>query len=248
MAGKLGKLPARHDRRDLVYASYAATTLHAPRTVKANLRAFSDWGMLGNDSVGDCVLAGGDHETMLWDKLGGKQVEFGPQDAIADYSAITGYDPNDPSTDRGTDVHNALNYRRKVGLRDAHGERHKLGGFVALEPGNTTHVREAVWLFAAVGIGFEVPGSAMQQFDDGKPWTVVPGQRIEGGHYVPVIGYGPRSLYCVTWGRVQEMSWGFFEKYCDEAYALLSPEMLVGGRSVAGFSLRQLKADLAKLA
>ena len=41
-----------------------------------------------------------------------------------------------------------------------------------------------------------------------------------GGHYVYVPGYTPPGPVCVTWGRKQQMTWAWFAKYCDEAYAV----------------------------
>jgi hypothetical protein len=68
--------------------------------------------MLGNDTVGDCVLAGGGHETMLWNREAGKTVPFTAANSIKDYSAITGYAPADPSSDKGTDMEIADAYNR----------------------------------------------------------------------------------------------------------------------------------------
>lgn len=87
----------------------------------------------------------------------------------------------------------------------------------------------------------------MDQFNAGKAWTVVKGSPIDGGHYVPAIGYDSRYVYVVTWGKVQKMSWGFFAKYCDEAIAYLSTEMLLNGKSLEGFDVNQLNADLSAL-
>ena len=50
----------------------------------------------GFDGAGDCVFAGGDHETMLWTLEGGAPASFTGANAIADYSAVTGYDPKAP--------------------------------------------------------------------------------------------------------------------------------------------------------
>jgi hypothetical protein len=36
-----------------------------------------------------------------------------------------------------------------------------------------------------------------------------------------VCGYTKLGPVCVTWGRKQQMSWAFFRKYCDEAYAII---------------------------
>jgi hypothetical protein len=42
-----------------------------------------------------------------------------------------------------------------------------------------------------------------------------------GGHYIFVPGYTPLGPVCITWGRKQQMTWKFFDKYCDEAYAII---------------------------
>ena len=36
-----------------------------------------------------------------------------------------------------------------------------------------------------------------------------------------ITGYDPFGPTCVTWGKKQPMSWKFFGKYCDEAYAVI---------------------------
>jgi hypothetical protein len=259
MAYKLGKLPPSPDHRDLLFESYANPRFAPPPVDTGDLRKVADWGMLGNGpdpsvapgfgGAGDCVFAGADHESMLWMTEGGSAIDglFTGKTAIADYSAVTGYDPADPSTDRGTMVRDALKYRRKTGIVDMRSGRHKLSAFVALEPGNTTQVKEAIHVFDAVGIGFRFPDSAMAQFDAGKPWRVVAGAQVEGGHYVPLIGYDERSVFCVTWSKVQPMTWGFFSKYTDEAWALLCREFLVNGASPDGFDWTALEQDLSAL-
>jgi hypothetical protein len=196
------------------------------------------------------VFAGGAHETMLWTTESGATARFTGKDSIADYSKVKGYNEHAPldngqnPTDKGTDVRAGLSYRQKTGLVDATGKRHKIGAFVRLEIANTTELLEALYLFSAVGVGFKFPDSAMDQFDKNKPWSVVPGPAPTEGHYVPLVAYR-KNLVCVSWGRVQEMTVSFFEKYTDEAWAILSPEFLAQARSPEGFDLAQLKADLA---
>lgn len=248
---KLGKRPATYDKRDLLYTKYRNTQIdlppHPARFGHGTL--VKSWGMLGNDQYGDCVFAGGAHETMLWNKEAGKNVAFSAESVLGDYGAVTGFTPNDPNSDQGTNVRDALSYRRSTGLADASGSRHQIAAFVALEPGNWEQLLEAVYLFSGVGIGVEFPASAMDQFDQGKPWSVVPGSPIEGGHYIPVIGHATRdSVSVVTWGQKIYMTSAFYKKYCDEAYALLSQEMMTKtGKSREGFDFEELKADLSLL-
>ena len=211
---KLGKREPEADHRDLLFESYAPAKLPQPPSVYGWQGEIQAWGMLGNDQFGDCVFAGADHETMLWTKLGGRPARFTDSDALADYGAVTGFDPKDPSTDQGTNVRDALKYRQKTGIRDSADKRHNIGAYVALEPGNVAQLREAVYLFSAAGIGIRFPESAMAQFSAGKPWQVVAGAKVDGGHYVPVVGWNRRYLFCVTWGKVQPMTRTFYKRYC----------------------------------
>jgi hypothetical protein len=246
---KFGKKPATYDSRDFRFMHYRRGPLpsHPAQFGHENLIGTDAWGMLGNDTAGDCVFAGSDHETMLWTGEAGNPVTFEPESAISDYSAVTGYDPGKPETDRGTDVRQALQYRQLTGLIDSKGTRHKIGAYLALEPGNTDDLLEALYLFSAVGIGLQVPESAIDQFHAGQPWSVVHGRpKIVGGHYVPLVA-DRGNLVCVTWGRLQQMTLQFYKRYCDEAWAILSPEMLKGGLSLEGFDMTQLQIDLSAL-
>lgn len=239
----LGKQDPVYDRRTLLLEHFTTATLVAPAAVPP---PSLPWGMLGNDTAGDCVWAGADHEVMLWHAASSRpRAVFTSADALADYSAVTGYTPSDPATDKGTMVLDAMKYRTATGVRDHHGARHKLGAYAALTPGHQDHIRYAIATLSAVGVGIQFPSSAMDQFQAGKPWSVVAGARIEGGHYIPLCGYDARYAYCVTWGKVQPMTWGFLTRYCDEAWGLLSPELLTtAGRSPHGLDLNGLRAAL----
>jgi len=245
---KLGKKEYKSSEKDFKYSKYVnLVKLPTYPNVFGHNAMFKDWGMLGNDIVGDCVFAGADHETMIWTTEGKKPASFTNACALSDYSKVTGYVSGDPSTDNGTDVREALTYRRKTGIKDSKGKRHKIGAFLLLDQKNLNHILTATYLFSAVGIGLRFPDSAMEQFDQNKPWTVVKGPEPKEGHYVPIVGYDGKYIYCVTWGKTQAMSIDFFLKYCDEAWAILSEEFLVNGKSPEGFDLNQLKQDLSLL-
>lgn len=245
---KLGKLPARKNSVSFRLRDYlAVTTLPTPPS-KFSQPAIGSWGMLGNDQYGDCVWAGAGHETMVWDKDANKLVTITTQNALAAYTAVTGFNPKDPNTDQGTDMTTAASYRRKTGILDAASKRHKVAAYLSITPGNTEELKQSVYLFNAVGIGIQFPSSAMDQFNSKKPWTVVKGSSIEGGHYIPAIGYDASYIYVVTWGAIQKMAWSFFAKYCDEAIAYVSADMLnTSGKSIEGFDATQLEADLKVL-
>ena len=65
-----------------------------------------------------------------------------------------------------------------------------------------------------------------------------------GGHAVDVVRYDARMLTVVTWGGLKELTWSFWDRYCDEAYCLLSTDFLEAGKAPNGFDLAALKRDL----
>src|SRR6478752_3721205 len=247
---RLGKLPARPDAVQLKMTRYLIpATLPTPPGEFGHDAAIADWEMLGNDTVGDCVIAGGLHETMLWTVNGSVEATMSTAAAIKNYSAITGYRPSagpvgDNPTDRGTDMQVAASYRRKKGLVDAAGKRHKVGAYLAIDPGDLEQHFLAMYLFGAIGIGVKFPASAMAQFRAGQPWTVVKNSKIEGGHYVSGVARRGGELIVVTWGREQVVDPAFLTKYNDGSIAYVSAEYLRKGKSPEGFNAAQLKADL----
>jgi hypothetical protein len=247
---KLGKKPARAGAITFALARYAdAAALPAvPATFGHDgLIGAKDWLMLANDRYGDCVWAGAAHETMMLEREAGTIVSFTDADVLGDYAAVTGFDPKAPQTDQGTDMQAAADYRRKTGICDWGGKRHTIAAYLALEPGNLTHLYQAAYLFGAVGIGLEFPASAFDQTDRGEPWDVVTQSPNEGGHYVPLLGRRADGLHVVTWGALQVMTEAFLKTYCDEAIAYVSRECLVAQKSPEGFDYGALIGDLAAL-
>ncbi len=54
-----------------------------------------------------------------------------------------------------------------------------------------------------------------------------------------------RTLTCITWGKPKKMTLAWFEKYCSEAYALVSTDWLQSnGLAPSGFDLDALEKDL----
>lgn len=250
---KLGKTPARPNAVTFKLAEFIdrsklpkppATFGHYAKPI-----APDRWGMLGNDSYGDCVWAGAAHETMLFSALGsGTACAFDDKSVLSDYSAVTGFDPNRPETDNGTDMERAAAYRRQTGIVDTNGKRHKIGAYVALRPGSVEDLWYATYLFEVVGIGTLMPRAAMDQFEKRQAWTVPKGDpQIEGGHYIPGIGRSRGRINIVTWGRVHPMTAAFYHAFSDEAIAYVSEETLREGKSEEGFDMPKLLDYLSQL-
>lgn len=246
---KLGKAPARKGAVKLRLRDYLDTSIlpKPPKSFGHEDLVPGAWNMLGNDSYGDCVWAGAAHETMLWNAEAGKQIVFSDQAVLSDYTAVTGFSQGDPNSDQGTDMQVAASYRRKTGVVDAGGTRHQVAAYLAITPGDVEEHKLALYLFGAVGIGIRFPGYAMDQFNEGKPWTRHLFYSIEGGHYIPLVARRGGRFVCVTWGREQPMTDAFFKKFNDESVAYVSLETLKDGRSLEGFNAAQLQADLEAL-
>lgn len=243
---KLGKLPAQSDRLSIRLADYMGD-IPAPPPNFGHQALVPDWRMLANDIYGCCVFSGAGHEHELLSAEGGKPALFTDANVLAAYSAVTGFDPAIPGTDHGTVVIDALNYRRATGMTDSAGGIHKVEAFAKISP-DPDAIAQAAWLFSAVGVGIQMPASAMRQFNKGLPWTLPPGYSpIQGGHYVPIIGRTDTFLVCVSWGRLQLISPDFMAKYCDEAYAIFCPEFFTNGKSPEGFDAPALQADMSKM-
>jgi len=248
-AMKLGKKAPRHDNRTLLLANYLKHDVLPPPPPSLDYAAKSgikSWGMMANDSIGDCTCAAAGHEIMLWTALAGRPVVPADADIVAAYSAITGYDPNDPNTDQGANEIDVLNYFRNTGIAG-----HKIGAYFACEPANIDHVKIGCDLGVGVYIGLALPLSAQTQ----AVWSVpIGGARGRGapgswgGHAVPVVAYDAHGLTVVTWGQLKRMSWRFWQDYCEEAYVIASTDYLDGsGKAPAGIDWAALQADLAAL-
>lgn len=250
----LGKRPARPGAISFKAATYLAEP-HAFPNIPPTFGHYGrgeglDFGMLANDKFGNCVLAGAAHETMIWTHRSGDgaPAAFSDNSVLSDYAAITGFDPANPATDQGTDMAEAASYRRRTGIIDASGARHKIDAYMALRQGDPDQLALAVYLFGCAGVGLQLPDFSDDQFDHGQPWSVRGVGSNLGGHYAPCVGRNSRGDFIVvTWGRLHAMSREFYMKFSDEAVAYLSPESLRGGKSPEGFDADRLRGDLAAL-
>jgi hypothetical protein len=199
----------------------------------------ADWPMYGNDQYGDCVWAMIGHTIEAATTYGqGQTVKVSDADVLKGYSAVTGFDPADPSTDQGTVIQDALDYWRKVGVGG-----HKIMAFAQIDHTNLDEIDAALYLFGHVQLGIDFPAVAMDQFNEGKPWDVVADDGgNEGGHAISgglarrdaatpfpprpeLVGKNARGNYVViTWGRAQEMTPAFFARYVEEAWTVITPE------------------------
>lgn len=247
---KLGKLPVKNDKRTFKLAKYIKKLDSPPLAVNYLMTRLKPWPMYANDRIGCCTATSACHSIINWTDDVGKAFEPHVDDVIQAYSAVSGYDPQTGVNDNGAIMLDVLNYWRKTGIA-----QHPIYAFVKIDTKNKNEVKQAINLFGSIYVGLSLPISAEKQI--GKIWTVpnlmsrmFGNGRIGswGGHAVAIGAYSKNYLTCVTWGELQYMTWGFFNYYADEAYAILSTDWISDtGKSGSGFDLSKLENDLNSL-
>ena len=207
-------------------------------------------GMMGNDTVGDCTIAGAGHMIQIW--TGNAQppgTVIADSDILAEYEALSGYKPGSPQTDTGLDPITVLNHWQSDGIAG-----HKIAGWAQVNPKNLIEVQTAINLFGGLYAAVALPITAQNQV--GWTWDVVLNSGTDqapgswGGHLAPIIGYNGTGPGCVTWGKWwQQMTWAFEFAYYDELFAVVTQDFLnANGTDPQGLNLQQLMADQLLLA
>lgn len=241
-ARKLGKLPVRVDVRTLPLARYVdIAELPTPPARFDETANVHDWPMYANDRIGDCTTAAAGHMIEAWTAAAnGTATEIPESAVLTAFDAVKIVDPQ--TGEEGAVELDVLKYWRKTGIGG-----HAIGAFARVSLVDQRLVRSGTWLFGGLYLGLALPVTAQTQ--DTWDWTgsltgpAAPGSW--GGHAVDVVGYDDEAMTIVTWGSLKQMTWSFFERYCDEAYSILSNDFLAAGKAPNGFDLAALKEDLA---
>lgn len=251
---KLGRKGVKTDSRTLKLSKYLTGALPAPPSEISWHNGQTSWGMMLNgpdannpstapDGLGDCTIAACGHTIQLWSKAIGKEITVTDAEVLAKYELWDGYVLNEPNTDQGGICLDVLNDWKGSAFYG-----NKINAFASVTVSNLTEVHQAIALFGGLYIGLNMPVTAQTQ----TIWDVVEngGANAEpgswGGHCVAMAGYNQDYLSCITWGAVQLMTPAFWNKYVDEAYAIIGENFInAKGIDPKGLDLAQLQADLA---
>ena len=239
---KLGRKTIKTDSRTLVLGDYLTPSLPPPPPARDWTKATIDWGMMLNDSLSDCTIAGVGHAVQVWSGNLGNMVSV--DDCTIDnyYARWCGYTPGNPDSDTGGTELDVLNAWQKEGFAG-----YVLQAFADPRFTSLIEIRQSIALFGGVYIGLDLPITAQKQ----DVWDVVPNGGANarkgswGGHCVFVPKYDENSFTCITWGHLKNMTLAFWKKYCDEAHTLIGQDWLSAKGSPSGFDFAQLQADLS---
>lgn len=204
----------------------------------------TSWGMLANDRLGDCAAAAALHQEILWAAEAKKQISVTDQTAINVYTAVTGYNPENPESDQGTDVHELFTYWKANSLIGSDGS--PIVAYAGLTPADPTELAVALSQFTTVFLGINVPDFAERQFEAGGPWRPEQGRhQLIGGHAIPAVGAISADLFdIVTWGQKIGMTSSFYQAYGTTAVVALTHDMFNGNTDIDGIDFDKLAANL----
>jgi hypothetical protein len=243
--GRLGRNPGHipNGLRDLTW--YVAGSLPAaPLEVTPPVLPVSSdgtpWGMDGNDTYGDCGVAGIDHGELAVDAQTGVPLLgiIRPSRVIEYYLKYTG------GVDNGVVLSDFLGYVKDVGFYGR-----KLAGYAPVSTTDYATLQFVINGYGYAYTGIQVTDLMQQAFSNHQPWTAADfvNGNVIGGHCIPLVGYDSNYLYAVTWGSIQPIQWSAWHLISEEAWACIWGEIPAGGLDKHGVSLAALEADINKL-
>lgn len=240
---QLGRKKARIDNRTFTLKSIMAKPLDVPKEYSFDTEYPGiPLPMFANDIFGCCVISGRAHQTLRFERIEQSFViKITDKDVVNEYFKETG------GADSGLVMLDSLNsWRRgwKIGRK-----AYRIKAFAAIDPKSKSQLMQTVYSDVGAYVGLDLPLSAQEEFDAGKPWSKTTGIGTTvgswGGHCVFVVGYTSRGPVCITWGQRQACTWAWFRKYCSEAYAVI--DSLNTSKKVRLFSYAKLVDRLAAL-
>ena len=260
MTPKLGRLPRSYDPAIphlsalRMLACREHVTNPAPNWF-THIKDLNGFGQMLNNEYGCCVEAGSYHAIqVLSSVMNTDGLEITEPDAcvLKAYEEVTGFDPANPSSDQGTDMQTYLKHWLNTGIPTGPTAetRHKCDAFVEIDPRNHGDIKEVIAGAGFVYLGFNVPNYLMAEGDVPQVWDYPSAGdgTIVGGHCVIAARADDSGVWVVSWGSVYHMTWAFWDRFTDEAYAIIDPDWANLQGTPLGIPLHVLIAQMRGLA
>lgn len=255
---KMGRLPRSHDPRIPVLhnlmSALKVTAPPPPPSADWTQGMPTDLGMMLNDTLGDCTCAAFYHALQVWSFNGQGKIDTEPDnDVKLLYEQACGYKPNVPGEGPGGDEQKVLTFLLKKGAPYGPNgtERQNIAAFVEVDVTYTDNIKRTIADCGVCYIGFNVPAFLMPP--NAPPpdlWDVQPNadNTSIGGHAVVLAGYDANGLRVISWGQYYTMTWAFFAKFVDEAYAIADAGWIqTKGTTPGGLTMAQLQQAMQAL-
>jgi hypothetical protein len=253
---KLGRLSRSHDKR--IPMLHTLMEGMAPQPVAPAVdytrRMPTNLGMMLNNALGDCTCAAYYHAIQVWtfNALPGMTTDP-DSDVEALYEQACGYKPAQGGEGPGGNEQHVLTFILRKGAPSGPTgqQRHQIDAFVEVDVRNIDNIKRTINDCGVAYIGFNVPQYIMPPGQNPRPvWDVNPAadNTIVGGHAVVLAGYDSAGARVISWGSYYTMTWAFFAKFVDEAYAIADPDWISTKKTTpGGLSLQQLEQAMNAL-
>lgn len=241
MSNCLGRLAAVPDLRVPRLARHMDLAALPPIPDQVHWHAMTPaagWPMLGNDRVGCCVFASALHYLQMISLYRGKPITPTETECLEAYSAVTGYDSRDPTTDNGSVVMGPggmIEYWHRHGLM-AGGELNKCGTPAVVDFRNVAELQAAIYLFGAVFMG----ANLTQNDADAEFLWLDQSGRLIGGHEFLFTGFTrlehTTRYDILTWDGMRRTDDVWVDTAMEEAVVVYDEEFFdLRGLSPGGF-------------
>lgn len=209
----------------------------------------------GNDALGDCVFAEDAHYIAVVTGNAGKLFSYTRALTVADYSAVTGYDPSNPSSDQGADPTVDLDYRVSHGYADGSKDL----GWASVDCTQKAEVQFALAECGNLKLWLGLPDSYVASMPSGNGFVwgkdapnPSNGHCIGSGAYNSplIVGSNADGVQVYTWGLIGTMTWDALAALCSAAggggaAVRITPDWVVGvsGKTVSGLAFADLVSD-----
>lgn len=230
---KLGRRPPkRHATLDV------AEFLTLPARPIAEAAPPTSWPMDFNDVAGDCVVAGLDHALQaIAVQLGVGRTNWTSQELLALYQSqnpsFRSWSDGGSSRDNGMEIQSFLEH---LVVR---GEILAFGSVALTEEA----MKSAIWVGLALVTGEMLDAAQQSQ----SIWDYRSGSPAWGGHCTCSVGFDPGNQGLVTWGKLVEATDSFVTHQVEEAWFILTTEMVNHAGFRNHFDLPGFAAAVAEL-
>ena len=236
---KCGRLRPRFQNQFRL-RTYRQTPKRPVPLVVTNSQLLADWGVLGNDVAGDCVLASMLHALRLWLAATGNAAACTWTDAqiLELYLQLTG------GVDNGLDPNTVLAFFRQTGLFG-----HRIEAYADVH--GFDDLMLAISDLGCVSLGGGLPDAVLPENGDWtqQKWIWTPGMTVnpDNGHEFLAVDYdaGAGLIGVLSWGKLITMDVAFMQNVCDQKSAMVSRDYLTTtGVTPGGLDINAMLADI----
>ncbi len=171
-----------------------------------------------NDQLGCCGPAACAHQIQVFSaNTQPAPTILSDRDVLEAYEAVGGYNGS-PQTDRGVVMGKLFAYWKQTGIGG-----NQILAAASVDPAHVERIKWATVIFGGVQLGVNLPQSALDAMDSGRPWDVVRHSQLVGGHDVAMVGYDASGPLAISWGQLVRITWDFVQEYCEECWTVIDP-------------------------